>query len=176
MQLTKTESQLMNKIYLIRGQKVMLDRDLAEIYATETKALNQQIKRNIDRFPESFSFHLAPEEVENLRSQNVTANINAKSRVLPRVFTEHGILMLSNVLKSERALKMSIQIIELFVKMREMILTNKEILLKLEKVEKKIGMHDINIKQLYDLIKKVMHQENEPRTQIGFKKEENEKK
>ena len=163
------EGMIMNKIYIIREQKVMLDRDLAELYGTATKRLNEQVIRNIERFPDSFMFQLTEDETNNLRSQNATANISTKSRTQPRVFTEHGILMLSNVLKSDRAIKMSIHIINVFVKMREMILTNKDILLKLEKLEKKIDTHDMNIEQLYDLVKQLIKQESEPRTPIGFR-------
>ena len=147
----------------------MLDRDLALLYQVETKALNQQVKRNTERFPESFSFVLTEEETKYLRSHFVTANISPKARVMPRAFTEHGVLMLSNVLKSERAVKMSIYIIEIFVKIREIVLSNKEVMLKLEQLERKFERHDGNIEELYQVVKGIMHQKEQARTAIGFK-------
>lgn len=157
----------MSKIYLIRGQKVMLDRDIAELYGTETKRVNEQVSRNPERFPENFMFQL----IQDLQSHFATANMSSKSRVMPRVFTEHGVLMLSNVLKSDSAIKMSIQIIEVFVKMREMLLTHKDILIQLERVEKTQGMHAKHIGDLYKVINHLMDENKkpEPRTRIGFK-------
>src|SRR5512145_2280135 len=125
-----------SKIYLIRGQKVMLDRDLAELYETETKVLKQAVKRNIDIFPEHFMFQLTNQEFTILRSQTVTSSWGGQ-RYLPYVFTEHGVLQLASVLKSTWARKMSVRIIEVFVEMREMLVTHKEILHKLELIEKK---------------------------------------
>ena len=170
-EITKTDELIMSKIYLIRGQKVMLDRDIAELYGTETKRVNEQVSRNPERFPENFMFQLTPEETQNLRSHFATANMSSKSRVMPRVFTEHGVLMLSNVLKSDSAIKMSIQIIEVFVKMREMLLTHKDILIQLERVEKTQGMHAKDIGHLYEVINHLMDEKKKPkpRTRIGFK-------
>jgi len=110
----------------------MLDRDLAELYGVENKVLGQQVKRNSSKFPSDFMFKLSPKEIDDLRSQIVTANISSKSRVPPAVFSEHGVLMLANVLNSERANNVSIQIIRIFTKMREMIVTQNDILLKIE--------------------------------------------
>jgi len=164
------EEAVIEKIYQIRGQKVMLDKDLAELYGYETKKLNQQVKRNLERFPSSFMFQLTEEEVENLRSQNVTANtFSFKSRTLPYAFTEHGVLMLANVLKSETAIKASVHIIEVFVKMRTMVLTHKDILLKLEQIEHKQSNQDVSIQQLYQYIKMLMTEKQQPRPKIGFK-------
>ena len=108
------------------------------------------------------------EEVENLRSQIATANVPLKSRVLPYVFTEHGVLMLASVLKSETAIKASVHIIEIFVRMREMVLTHKDILLKLEQLEQQQARQDVNIKQLYQYIKGLMVEKKKPRSRIGF--------
>ncbi len=164
-----TDAQVMEKIYRIRGQKIMLDRDLAVLYNYETKRLNEQVRRNRTRFPKNFMFQLTKEEVEALRSQFATANISSKMRALPYAFTEHGLLMLANVLKSDTAVKISIHIIEVFVKMREMILTPKDILLKLKKMENTLSTHDLNIKKLYDYIKAFITEEKKPRKTIGFK-------
>jgi hypothetical protein len=129
---------LMNKIYYIRGYKVMLDEDLAELYEVETKQLKRQVRRNIDRFPEEdFMFELTKDEFENLRSQNGTSSWGG-ARYMPMAFTEQGVAMLSSVLNSERAIKVNIQIIRIFTRMREMLLTHKDILLKLEQLESKV--------------------------------------
>lgn len=167
--LVMAEEAVMQKIYLIRGQKVMLDRDLAVLYGYETKRMNEQVKRNKERFPASFMFQLTSEEAESLRSQFATANVLIKSRTLPYAFTEHGVLMLASILKSETAIKASVHIIEIFVKMREMVLTHKDILLKLEQLEKQQATQDVNIKQLYQYIKMLMTEKQKPRPQIGFK-------
>ena len=126
---------IMSKIFIIRGQKVMIGRDLAELYEVETKVLKQAVKRNADIFPEHFMFELSENEFKNLRSQIVTSSWGGQ-RYLPFVFTEQGILQLAHVHKSPRARKMSIRIIEVFLKMREMLSTHKEILLKSEEIEK----------------------------------------
>lgn len=160
---------VMQQIYLIRGQKMMLDRDLAVLYGYETKRMNEQVKRNRERFPSNFMFQLTAEEVENLRSQSATANLAVKSRTLPYAFTEHGVLMLVSVLKSEIAIKASVHIIEVFVKMREMVLTHKDILAKLEQLEKNQTTQDVNIRQLYQYIKVLMAEKQKSRPQIGFK-------
>jgi hypothetical protein len=164
-----TDEVVMQKIYLIRGQKVMIDRDLAVLYGYETKRMNEQVKRNQERFPVSFMFQLSPEEVESLQSQVATANLSIKSRALPYAFTEHGVLMLASVLKSETAIKASVHIIEIFVKLREMVLTHKDILLKLEQLEKRQALQDASIKQLLQHIQLFMTEKQKPRPQIGFK-------
>ncbi len=164
-----TDEAVIQKIYLIRGQKVMLDRDLAALYGYETKRMNEQVKRNLERFPISFMFQLTAEEIASLRSQIATAKVPIKSRTLPYAFTEHGVLMLASVLKSTTAIKVSVHIIEVFVKMREMVLAHQNILLKLEKLEKQQTAQDVNIKQLYQYIKLLMYEKQKPRPQIGFK-------
>lgn len=157
-----------SKILLIRDQKVMVDADIAELYGVTTKRLNEQVKRNINRFPSNFLFELTKGE-----KNEVVANCDHLKKlkfspVLPKVFTEHGIMMVANVLTSERAIKVSIQIIEVFVKMREMILTNAELLLRMEKLERNIGKHDMQISQVFQLIKQSVKEES-VRKQIGYK-------
>ena len=120
---------VMNKIYLIREHKVMLDRDLAELYGVKPIRLREQVKRNQERFPEKFMLHLTEKEVENMVSQNAIPSKQHLGGYLPYAFTEYGVLMLANVLKSERAITVSIRIIEIFVKLREVLLTHKDILL-----------------------------------------------
>ena len=135
---------LLSKIYLIRGQKVMLDRDLAELYDIETKDLKRQVKRNIERFPKDFMFELNMEEFQNWRRQFGASNFAEKMglRYAPYAFTEHGVLMLANVLKSDITIEVSLRLIEVFVKLREMLLTHKDILVKLERVEKDVIKQD----------------------------------
>ncbi len=168
-QVTIADEVLMQKIYIVRNQKIMIDRDLAVLYGYETKRMNEQVKRNKERFPASFMFQLTPEEEEILRSQFATANVQTKTRTLPYAFTEHGVLMLASVLKSEMAIKASVHIIEVFVKLREMVLTHKDILLKLEQLEQQQATQDISIKQLLQYIKLFMTEKQKPRSQIGFK-------
>jgi len=164
---------VMNKIYLIRGQKVMLDRDLAELYGVETKVLNQAVKRNSDRFPTDFMFQLTEEEWRILRSQIVTSKIGrGGARYLPMAFTEQGVAMLSSVLKSETAIRVNIQIIRVFTKMRGLLLTHKDILLQLEKIEKKMTGHDQDIALIFQYLKQLLTPPQPPRRKIGFKRED----
>jgi len=151
----------------------MLDRDLAELYDVETKALKQAVKRNADIFPENFMLELTEKEFHNLRSQIVTSSWGGQ-RYLPFVFTEHGVLQLANVLRSSRARKMGIRIIEVFVKMREMLSAHKEILLKLEEIERKYSNHDEKIMLIFEYLKqfeenKKQQLEQTNRKRIGFK-------
>jgi hypothetical protein len=149
-----SEDVIMNKIHLIRGVKVMLDSDLAELYEVETKALKQAVKRNKDIFPEHFMFELTEDEFKNLRSQFVTSSWGGQ-RYLPFVFSEHGVLQLANVLRSPRAKKMSIRIIEVFIKMREMFATHKEILHKLEQLGQKDIEQDEKIMLIFEYLKQL---------------------
>lgn len=121
---------VMNKIYLVRGQKIMLDKDLAELYDIKSIRLREQVKRNISRFPENFMFQLNEKEVDVMVSQNAIPSRKHLGGYLPYAFTEHGVLMLANVLRSERAIQVSIRIVEIFVKVRELLLTHKDILLQ----------------------------------------------
>jgi len=145
------------KIYLIRGHKVMLDSDLAELYGVATKVLLQAVKRNLNRFPEDFMFMLKYQDVAALRSQIVTLKKGRGEhrKYLPYVFTEQGVAMLSSVLNSERAVQVNIAIMRAFVKLREMLSTNKELAIKLAQLERKIEKHDEEIKLIFDAIREV---------------------
>lgn len=166
---------VMNKIYLIRGQKVMLDRDLAGLYQVETRVLNQAIRRNIDRFPKDFMFQLTEKEFENWKSQIVISNSEKMSlRKRPLAFTEQGVAMLSSVLKSETAIRVNIQIIRIFTKMREMIMTHKDILLQLEKIERKLAGHDDDVTLIFQYLKQLLNPPQPPRRKIGFKRNDDE--
>ena len=164
---------VMNKIYLIRGQKVMLDRDLAILYGVPTKAFKQAVKRNIDRFPEDFMFEMTPEELKNWRSQFVTSNSDKMGlRYSPFCFTEQGVAMLSSVLNSETAIRVNIQIIRVFTKMRELLLTHKDILLQLEKMEKKLTGHDEDIALIFQYLKQLLNPSQPPRNKVGFRRKD----
>jgi hypothetical protein len=142
---------IMSKIYLIRGQKVMLDRDLAELYEVETKQLKRAVRRNMDRFPEDFMFVLSKEELTEWRHQFGTSNSEIMGlRVSPFAFTEHGVIMLASVLNSDRAIKVNLQIVRIFIRMREIMISNKEILYRLERMEHNIVDHDVQILSILD--------------------------
>jgi len=160
---------IVSKIYRIRNQKVMLDRDLAELYDIKAIRLREQVKRNADRFPENFMFQLTEEEVELMVSQNAIPSKQHLGGALPYAFTEHGVLQLSNVLKSGRAVQVSINIIEVFVKMREMLLTHKDILLQLEEMRKSILGQEDRIDMIYNYLLQFIEKEKNPRPEIGFK-------
>ena len=164
-----TDKMLMNKIYLVREQKIMLDKDLAVLYGVKTIRLREQVKRNIHRFPENFMFQLNEKETNAMVSQNAIPSKRQLGGHLPYVFTEHGILMLANVLKSDSAMQVSIRIIEIFVKMRELLFTHKDILLQLEKMEKKLNAHDQDIQLIFSYLKKLLNPPQQPRNRIGFK-------
>ena len=159
---------VMNKIYLIRGKKVMLDQDLAELYGVETKQLKRAVRRNITRFPKDFMFELTRKESVTLRSQIGTSSWGG-TRYVPMAFTEQGVAMLSSVLNSERAILVNIQIIRIFTKIREMLLTHKDLLLKMEELEKKVASHDEKIALLFEYLKQFMTEQDKPRQPIGFK-------
>jgi len=176
-QLILPDEAIINKIYLIRAKKVMLDKDLAELYEVKALRLREQVKRNRERFPENFMFRLTEEETDFMVSQNAIPSRQHLGGHLPYVFTEHGVLMLANVLKSERAMKMSIRIIEIFVKVREMLLTHKDILLKLEIIEHKLLGHDENILLIFEYLKQLeqakQHQDDQTnRKKIGFRQDD----
>lgn len=160
---------IVNKIYLFRGVKVMLDSDLAELFGVETKKLKQQVRRNIERFPEHFMFELTKEENEVLRSQFVTLEQGKYSKYLPFAFSEHGILQLSNVLKSKQAVEVSIKIIDVFVQLRTMVLSNTEIRLEVEKIKKKVDNQDKNIEVIFRYFDELLEQKEKPRKEIGYK-------
>jgi hypothetical protein len=160
---------VLSKIYLIRGMKVMFDFDLAELYEVETKVLNQAVKRNLIRFPEDFMFQLTESEFENLRSQIVTSSWGGR-RSLPYAFTENGVAMLSSILKSDRAILVNISIIRIFTRLREVLSNHKDVLLKLEKLEKKVASHDADIQVVFEYLKQLLSPERTSNAKIGFRR------
>ena len=156
-----------SKIYLIRGQKVMLDRDLAELYEVSTKVLVQAVKRNVNRFPRDFMFRLENQDVAGLRSQIVTLNQGRGKhrKYLPYAFTEQGVAMLSSVLNSDRAVEVNIQIIRVFVQLREMIASHKDLAKRLNELEKK---YDAQFQIVFDAIRELIVPPDEDRRKIGF--------
>ena len=165
------DEAIINKIYLIRGQKVMIDSDLAKLYGVETKRLKEQVKRNLSRFPAHFMFQLTAAEAKPLRSQFATLTRGAHSKYLPYAFTKHGVLMLSNVLKSASAIKMSIKIIDVFVRLREMISTHKDVLLKLEQLERQVTQNSEEIQTIFAAVKQLLiPPEQTGRRRIGFRR------
>jgi ORF6N domain len=172
------EERIINKIHFFRGKKVILDFDLAEMYAVENKQLKRQVRRNIERFPVDFMFELNVKEVEILRSQIGTSSWGG-SRYIPMAFTEQGVAMLSSVLNSRTAIEVNIQIIRAFTRMREMISSQKDILLKLQQIEKKLMRHDGKMKKyeedmrlIFEALKKLLQPPPEPapRPKIGFRR------
>ena len=163
---------VMNKIYVIRNQKVMLDSDLAELYGVETKQLKRQVSRNTIRFPEDFMFELTEIEFESLRRQIGTSKIGRGGvRYTPMVFTEQGVAMLSSVLNSEKAISVNIQIIRIFTRIRQMLSDNTELRLGIEELRKKTDNNTKNIEVVFQYLDELLDKkENEkPRTQIGYK-------
>lgn len=147
----------------------MLDVDLAELFGVETKRLKEQVRRNINRFPEHFMFELTKQENEVLRSQFATLETGKFSKYLPFAFSEHGILQLSNVLKSTRAVEVSIKIIDVFVQLRSMVLSNAELRLEIEKIKKKVDNQDKNIEVIFRYFDELLEQKQKQRQQIGYK-------
>lgn len=164
---TRPEQLISSKIYQIRGHQVLLDRDLATLYGVETKVLNQAVKRNPDRFPEDFMFQLTEIEYNSLRSQFVTSNKGGQ-RYLPYAFTEQGVAMLSGVLKSPIAVQVNIQIMRLFVMMRQTIGNYKELLERVEMLERSHEDQHDNIKEMYDLIRQLLQQDPSNRNPLGY--------
>jgi len=154
-------------ILLIRGQKVMLDADLAELYGVETRVLVQAVKRNIERFPEDFMFQLSQEEFTILRSQIVTSSDWGGRRYRPYAFTEQGVAMLSSVLRSQRAIQVNIEIMRAFIRLRRMLASHVELARKLDALEKK---YDAQFKQVFEAIRQLMAPPKPKRRPIGFRK------
>lgn len=169
-----SEETISNTIYYIRNQKVMLDRDLAALYGIETKRLKEQVKRNINRFPEDFMFELTEEENNSLRSQFATLKKGRgqHQKYLPFAFTEHGILMLSSVLNSDKAIQTNIQIMRIFVKVRQMLLDTTEIKLDIVQIQKKLENQGKNIELVFSYLDELTEkkEDDKPRTKIGYKK------
>ena len=164
------EEKIMNKIHVIRNHKVMLDFDLAEMYGVETKRLNEQLKRNLKRFPKDFMFILSEKETQHLRSQNATSSWGGNRRK-PNAFTEQGVAMLSSILNSETAIEVNISIIRVFTKLRSFTLTQKDILIQLVKLEKEVKGNSSDIENIFLVLKKLIEKDANPikRNKIGFK-------
>jgi len=168
-----TDEVVVDKIYHIRGQKVMLDRDLAELYGVETKRLKEAVRRNSERFPEDFMFELNEEEFEVWRTQFASSKSDRQGlRHAPFAFTEQGVTMLSCILNSEQAIAVNIQVIRIFTRMREMLLTHKDILLELEKIEHRLTGHDEQIGRIFGHLKKMLNPETPPRRRVGFRRKD----
>lgn len=170
------EEIITDKIYYIRGEKVLLDRDLSSLYGIETKALKQAVRRNLKRFPGDFMFVLTNNELKNLRSQIVTSSWGGL-RYPPMAFSEQGVAMLSSVLNSERAIEVNIFIMRAFVNLRKLIHSNLELKEKLKELErltnKKFNEHDEKIQLIFEAITSLIKQEKKPKRQIGFQLPEN---
>ena len=157
------------RILVLRGQRIILDRDLAELYEVPVKRLNQQVKRNAERFPADFLFQLTPEEYEILRSQIATSKPGSGGRrYLPYAFTEHGTIMAATVLNSQRAIEMSVFVVRAFVRLRELLATNRELAEKVTELDRCLKTHDGAIRQIIDAIKELTAPPTTPRKQIGF--------
>ena len=170
-ELILSEETISNNIYYIRNQKVMLDRDLATLYGIETRVLKQAVRRNITRFPEDFMFELSKDEFQNLTSQIVMSSWGG-NRKPPFAFTEHGILMLSSVLNSEKAIQTNIQIMRIFTKVRQMLLDTTEMKLDIVQIQKKLENQGKNIELVFSYLDELTEkkEEQKPRTKIGYKK------
>lgn len=173
LQILVAEQKVLNKRYVLRNQKIMLDGDLAKIYKVETKRLNEQVRRNLKRFPKDFMFTLTRKEYENLKSQNATSSWGGR-RTLPNAFTEQGIAMLSSILNSDVAIEVNIRIIRVFTKLREYALTHKEILLQLSRLEKEVKGNSRDIENIFVVLKELIEKQSNPvvRNKIGFKQYE----
>ena len=157
------------RILLIRGHKVVLDADLAQLYGVRTKRLNEQVKRNTERFPEDFVFRLTEEEVESLRSQIATSNRSRGGRrYRPYAFTEHGAIMAANVLNSVLAIRMSVYVVRAFVRLREILVSNRMLAEKFSELERKVASHDGHIQSLFEAIRQLMSPPPSPGRRIGF--------
>jgi S-adenosylmethionine synthetase len=168
-----SEELVSNKIYYIRNQKVMLDRDLALLYGMETKRLKEQVKRNLSRFPDDFMFELTKEEFENWRSQIATSNSEKMGlRYAPMAFSEHGVLMLSSVLNSDKAIQTNIQIMRIFSKVRQMLLDTTEMKIDILQIQKKLENQSKNIELVFSYFDELNDKKEtaKPRTKIGYKK------
>lgn len=167
-QLVLKPEALAKLVFLIRGEKIMLDTDLAMLYGVETGALNRAVKRNAERFPSDFMFQLGADEWENLRCQIGISSSHGGRRGAPYGFTEQGVAMLSSVLNSEQAILVNIQIIRVFTRMREMLLSHQEILQKLEQLEGRVTGHDEEIQAIFDHLTELVAPATQPRKPIGF--------
>jgi len=168
------DEEILSHIYKIRNLRVMLDEDLADMYGVETRRLNEQVRRNANRFPPDFMFQLSEVEFDNLKSQNATSSWGGR-RKLPMAFTEYGVLMLSSVLNNETAIQVNIRIMRIYSKMREILSVNKDILLKLESIEKKLISNDFrmdkqegDLRTVFEALRVLILKPNEPRKRMGY--------
>lgn len=168
------EQKILNRIHVVRGEKVMLDRDLAELYGVETRVLKQAVKRNKERFPKDFMFEMTSKEIEGMVSQNVIPSKSYFGGAKPFCFTEQGVTMLSCILNSKTAIEVNIRIIRVFTKLREYALTHKEILLQLSKLEKEVKGNSQDIENIFTVLKELIEKQAapSPRNKIGYKQYE----
>ena len=167
-QLIIPDEKILNKIYLIDGEKIMLDSDLAFLYNVETKRLKEAVRRNKERFPRDFMFELNKKQLVNLRTQIATSSWGG-SRYKPMAFTELGVAMLSSILNSKQAIQVNIQIIRIFTRMRKILATNKEIIQKINQLESRTYKNDEDIKLIFKVLKQLLSPPTSPRRKIGFK-------
>jgi ORF6N domain len=165
------EQKILNRIYVIRGEKIMLDKDLAEMFGIETRVLKQAVKRNMERFPKDFMFEMTVKEIDGMVSQNVIPSKSYFGGAKPFCFTEQGVTMLSCILNSKTAIEVNLRVVRVFVKMREFALTHKEILLQLSKLEKEVKGNSKDIENIFLVLKELLAKEAKPkpRKRIGFK-------
>ncbi len=169
---TLPDEVLMDKILVIRNMKVMLDRDLAGLYGVETKRLKEQVRRNIERFPKDFMFELSEKEHELLKRQIDNRNRGQHSKYPPYAFTEHGVLMLSSVLNTERAIKVNIQIMRVYVRIREMIKSHKDLIIQMDQLELIVSKQDEKISLVFEYLRKFIDIKEKPRKEVGFKRKD----
>lgn len=165
------DGALADRIYMLRHENIMLDRDLAKLYGVETRSLKQAVRRNIEKFPEHFMFQLTDDEVDIMVSQNVIPSRQHLGGSLPYAFTEHGVLMLSNVLKSDLATKMSIKLIEIFVQLRRSLNSYSELRSEIEQIKKKLNNQDKNMEVIFQYLDELADKQQQPATtrkQIGY--------
>jgi len=167
-----SEESVMTKIHYIRNQKVILDKDLAEMYNVTCKRLREQVRRNIKRFPSHFLLQLTENEANSMVPQNAAPSRKRFGGHLPYAFTEHGILMAANILKSERAIQVSLRLIEIFIKLREMLSAHKDILLRLEQLERKITGHGEDIQMIFSALKQLLTPPSPSRQRIGYRRKD----
>lgn len=179
-ELLLVEQKIINRIFIIRDQKVMLDRDLADLYGVDTKVFNQSVKRNAERFPKDFMFPLMDREWQNLRSQIVTSSLESwgGNRYLPNAFTEQGVAMLSGIVNSDKAIQMNIAIMRAFVELRRVLLIKSDFKLQLDLIKDRLSGYDAQLNQIYDVIENIMDETAaknkwDNRTRIGFTKGDN---
>lgn len=165
------EQKILNRIFVIRGEKIMLDRDLAELYGIETRALKQAVKRNMERFPKDFMFEMTGKEIDGMVSQNVIPSKSYFGGAAPFCFTEQGVTMLSCILNSKTAIEVNLRVVRVFVKMREYALTHKDILIHLARLEKEVKANSRDIENIFTVLKELIAKEAKPtsRNKIGFK-------